>query len=254
MIPSDDTGDSDYGKAPQTSPKKRKPKTQGRATGAGTKRPRHNKEYASEDIDDDSDVDEEELSAEDTYEEEEAVVINAKTGRPMRSSTGGAKPAKYADPSDSDRDIQIEDSEDDARKKPKRKREARSHPPSLIVKLKVPFQALLSPDKRPRPQTSNKDMVKPVEHIATRRSSRISHDETVPLLGLTDSGRHAKITRASASRSPPLLERRLLGGKRPPKPSTSDIEEASQENSMVGPEILRSDVMDESLEEPVCLR
>jgi len=252
--PSDDTGDDDYDvKSQHTSPKKRKPKTQGRSSGAGIKRARHTKDYASDDIEDDSDIDEEELSEEESDVDEVPTPINEKTGRPVRRSTQGEqKRSIYKDLDDTEIEASIEESEENTPKKPKIKRESKSNPPRLLVKLKLPPQDL-SLNKRPRPQTSGKGVIKPTEHVATRRSSRISHDESVPLIGLTDSGRHAKIVRASASRSPPPLRRRSHGGKGLLKPSTSDIEEVSQENSVGGAEVLlRSDVLDESLEEPVC--
>lgn len=241
--PSDDPSDDDFNiKASHTSPNKRKARTQGRLTGNLAKRQRRTHTYDSDEIEDDTAEEEDNPSAQESDEDEVPARINERTGRPARRSTQGPN---YQELSDADIEIPCEDSDHAIGTSSKGRVHAKAPKPSLVVILRVPPGAFAQ-DRSTRARTASKGVIKPPERITTRRSSRISRENSIPLLALTDSGKHTKITRTSASRSPPPFERRTRGGKGLRKPSTSDIVEASQEDSgRSAQNLLKSDVFEE---------
>lgn len=159
----------------------------------------------SEEISDESEISEASLASE---HEEEEVEVDEKTGRPKRKA---AKKRPTYQESDSE-DLLEEVSAEETRtpKRPSKK--------TLVVKLNVRTP---QPTPGPAPRRSARARsgsvgIKPTSseiHLGTRRSSRIAHDDTEPIVALTDSGHHADIIRRG-TKSPELgSERSRKGGK-----------------------------------------
>ena len=177
--------------------------------------------------DDDDDIDEEDSFSEASHESEE-VETNEK-GRPVRRAVK-AKP-KYEEP-DSDEDdfvgrTSASEVEEELEERQDRRKSQRAEKKTLLVKLKVPSPTKPTRNLRNRSGSyAGKDMGSPTEvhYRATRRSSRHLGDEEETLIALTDSGRHAQITR-QGTRSPEGVPRRAMKGIK--YPSKSTIEEES---------------------------
>jgi len=222
---SDDQSDEDFDvKASVTTPRKRKARSQGRLIETPAKRRRREHSYISDDIEDDS-HEEHDSSVEGSVSDEGTMELNERTGRPMRKSTQGSKYRELSD------EGTPEDSEDTAPAKPRARKDAIPSKRSLVVVLRVPNKALV-PSRSTRARTAGKGIASQAEQAVTRRSSRISREESAPLMALT-------------SRSPAPSDRRTRALKGLKKPSVSDVIEASQEHSGQGiVDLLRSDLFD----------
>lgn len=169
----------------------------------------HREEDGSEDISD-SDI------AEDSYEEdvqeEEQPEIDLRTGRPVRQAT--KKRVLYRESDD--------DSDDPAEEEEPPNKKVKTTKQSLILKLQVTPQPSTRRTTRGRSgSTSAKKPPTEPNSGATRRSSRIAHDESETMVALTNSGNHADIVRVG-TRSPEGIPRRALkGGKGIKKPPTT---------------------------------
>ena len=248
-----DSNDSDYDASAGRS-RATKPSKPTRSKPARKKQRTRRDEDGSDDISD-SDI------AEDSYEEdvEEAEEpppeLDPRTGRPVRSA---AKKRVLYNESDDDSDDFIADAEPPA-KKPKITK------PSLILKLHVTPQPASRRTTRGRSgSVSAKKFPTEPNSGATRRSSRIAHDDSETMIALTNSGNHADIVRVG-TRSPEGVPRRALKGgkglKKPPAASAIMEEEVEaidpakdepegQGGSGVDPEIAASrDDLDEEDEE-----
>lgn len=232
-----DPEDLDYGASPP-------PKPQRRSKKSGLPRPKKRQRYG--DSDDDIEDDEEDSIEEDSFgdesEDEEDVDINPRTGRASRKVTKRA--VKYEESSDEEGGIEqsVERDEDDDEDRdelgssPEKSRGDKRR--SLIVTLKLPSSSagIMSSSagaRRSSRQTSRGlrgSSEGPSGPSGTRRSSRLSHDETEPLVELTHSGRHASVTREGTRSPEPSYARPTRGGKGMKKPPSA-IMEASQETS-----------------------
>lgn len=226
-----DSDDLDYGA--HSSPR---PPPQGRSRTAKSQSRKPAKRQRREgygDNDSDIEVDSDDISegsfAVPSSDAEEEVELNPRTGRGVRSVA--KKPVKYEEPSDDD--IEVSESDHNQRQPTSRSKRLHINPPrkSLLVKLKLPVKM---EGRGTRSRTGSKGIIKkgqtPEVH-GTRRSSRISHDEDQPLIALTDSGRHAQVTRAATSTPEPPPSRRPTRGSKGLKKPPSAIMEASQEDS-----------------------
>ncbi|KAJ9664300.1 TAT-binding protein-like protein 7, AAA ATPase [Coniosporium apollinis] len=223
-----DSDDLDYGaSSPGPSKRSKHIKPQGRKP---KKRQRRGYGDTDEEIEDDDDEISAESSASDSEEPEEPIEVNPRTGRSVRSAT--KKQIKYEEKSEDD----IEDTGDDraaVTRTPKRKPARKS----LIVKLRMPQSSPRNMRAR-RGSRGLRQGVTP-DLAATRRSSRISHDETEPMLALTDSGRHVNVVRpGTRSPEPQPPPRRPTRGSKGLKKPPSAIMEASQEASFPAEEIV----------------
>ncbi len=224
-----DPEDEDYS---AVSPRQKRRATQPRksASARPKKRQRHGYEDTEDDIDDgDSDVEMTDADSEEVEEEEPEV--NPATGRLVRSAT---KKVNYEDPSEDD--IEDTGAEEEAPKKLKssssRAKTATKSPKaerkSLIVKLRISPEGRIT---RTRRNSKSSKRAPTPDHPATRRSSRLSHDDQSAMYSLTSSGKHVQVQRPH-TRSPefhpaPRPTRASKGLKKPP----SAIMEASQEAS-----------------------
>lgn len=145
------------------------------------------------------------------------------------------KPVKYEE--ESDDALEAEDTDPDPIQptpKLKKRAVAARKKESLIVKLSIP--SIMEGGRANRARTGSKGIAKrePTPQAqgaaGARRSSRISHDDQEPLVALTDSGRHANVTRAGTATPEPPAARPTRGGKGLKKPPSA-IMEASQETS-----------------------
>ena len=197
-----DSADSTYGASARG---RSKPSKSQRARPARKKQRRQYDGDDSEELSEESEISEASLASE---PEEEEVEVDEKTGRPKRKA---AKQRPTYQESDDD-DIEEESVEET--KTPKKKPSKRS----LMVKLNV-----RTPQPTPGPTArrstrarSGSIGTRPASseaHLKTRRSSRIAHDDTEPIVALTDSGRHADVVRPG-TKSPELgPERPRRGGK-----------------------------------------
>lgn len=192
-------------------------------------RKRQRREYdGSDDMSDDGDDISEESIHEEPRIEEEATDYDDVTGRPKRKAKENRQTYQEADSEDD-----IVDSASEQVITPKRRRTNQSK----IVKLKITPRPTTARTRRSTRARSGSVSARPSSAglaSGTRRSSRIAHDETEPIIALTDSGHHANIVRPG-TRSPPSggPPRRSVGGKGPKKGlATSIVYE--EENSSGG--------------------
>lgn len=255
-----DSDDLDYGAEsppgrsarPQSSrANKRKTKNNSSGHRRPTKRARTQRGYGNSDDDiepDSEDPSEEELFAE-TESEKEAVELNPRTGRGVRSAA--KKPVKYEEPSEDE--IEAEESERIVSPRKRTVKKASVAPEvrprsGLVVKLSITPVRLAAKGKEmaegrstrsragsksigqraPTPATSS--------NIGTRRSSRISHDEEAPLVALSDSGKHEAVTRAGSATPEPTTARRPTKGAKSVAKYPSAIMEESNEDSQSQPQ------------------
>lgn len=206
-----DSADSTYGASTARSAKARTTRSQqGKPSRKRQRRTYGDNDDGSDEISDDSENSEASFEARVAEEEPE---IDERTGRPKRKATKN-RPA-YVDSDDS-----IEEAPDSAaeeKKTPQKKGKARSL--MLKLSLRAP-QASVPPVRRStRARSGSVGVVTrttPSEpHPSkTRRSSRIAHDESEPIVQLTDSGHHADVVRPG-TRSPeagPVRTRRAAKG------------------------------------------
>lgn len=233
-----DSNDSDFEIKTTKSPAKQRPRAkQARSSQKNRKRPakrarREGYGDSEDDIEDESDdISEEDSFHEDSSEEEEPP-INPKTGRRQRAT---AKQTKHYEEVSED-EIEASDSDVPPRQLV-RKPPVRS---SLVVKLRVPslfaqHQTEMKPEPRSRrgSRATTRGMT-PAEGrgIGTRRSSRQAHDEEQPLVSLTDSGKHTRITRRGTATPEPQPQTRPTHAAKGLKKPPSAIMEASQEDSL----------------------
>lgn len=220
-----DSNDSDYDNAgaPSSARKRKSGKSSNRPRPQGrkpTKRRREGYGDSEDEIEDDSEeASEEDSFQEDSDEDEQVAPINPKTGRRQRAAT-----RKHIHYEESEDEIQATD--DDALS-------PRSSRPTLVVKLRISSDALRA-SMSTRHSTRNVTKREPTPNVNpsatnTRRSSRISRDSSEPMMALTDSGKHTRITRAGSAGMDAVPARETRGGKGPKK-LPSAIMEASQED------------------------
>ncbi|GAB7354435.1 hypothetical protein MBLNU459_g4924t1 [Dothideomycetes sp. NU459] len=235
-----DSNDSDFDIKTTRSPAKARPKGKA-ARSLQTNRRKPAKRVRREaygdsedDIEDDSDQTSDEDSFHGESSEEEEPSINPKTGRRQRAA---AKQTKHYQEVTED---EIEASDLDVARPQPRPAPPLPPLPSFIVKLRVPslfgqVQSSAVPQPAIRSRTGSKPDTRgmtPLEGrgIGARRSSRLSHDEEEPLVALTDSGRHTRVTRkGTATPEPQPQTRSTRGGKGLKKPPSA-IMEISQED------------------------
>lgn len=197
-----DSDDSTYGAA-ASRPTRSKPARSQRGK-PSRKRQRRHSNNDSEEISNGS-----ELSAASSSEvEPEEPEIDEKTGRPKRKAA--KQRVKYQE---SDDEEFLRDYGSEMVATPKRK----PSKPSLVVKLNV-----RTPQPTPAPTTRRGTRARSgsvsarqimSETVATRRSSRIAHDETEDIVALTTSGRHEDVVRPGTRSPEPGPERVRKGGK-----------------------------------------
>ncbi|KAK4696705.1 ATPase family AAA domain-containing protein 2, partial [Lecanoromycetidae sp. Uapishka_2] len=217
-----DSDDETYGTS-ASKPLKLKPsKTQQSYPSRKRQRRQYDGDDSEEDVIEESDLSGG-LSDEDEIEDEEVEV--GPSGRPRRQA---AKKQTIVEDSDSD-DFEKQLVEPE----PTKRRQSR---PSLVVKLKVQTPAQTpAPRRSARARSGSIPTSRPNSshnpHSNTRRSSRIAHDETDPVIALTNSGHHVDVLRAG-TRSPPDMPRPTRGAKGVKKlPTASVVYEESEQSS-----------------------
>lgn len=230
----EESGDDDYDdKAP--GPSKSRSKGSRHRNKPARKKPRRTYGSGSEEddqADDDSLLSGSASESEKEEEEEEEAVEMNEHGRPVRKAAKAK--VKYEESAEEDEDQfpdNLSESEEEPKTPPPKSRKR------LVVKLKTgtPRATPAPPARSLRKRSGShgsKPPPTPTEPTARgmRRSSRLSHDEDEPLIGLTNSGRHAEVVR-EGSRDPEVPVRHTRGGKGLKYPSKSTIDEASQEDS-----------------------
>ncbi|KAL9601125.1 MAG: hypothetical protein Q9219_002724 [cf. Caloplaca sp. 3 TL-2023] len=210
-----DSADSTYG---ASEPRHARPRSS-KSHRSKPSRKRQRRDYdGSDDIsDDEHDVSEDSFHDEPRIEEE-ATDYDDVTGRPKRKAK--EKRRTYQEPDSED---DIEDSASEQVTRPNKRQKIHSK----IVKLKYTPVATPNPTRRSTRARSGSISARPSSagiYSGTRRSSRIAHDETEPIIALTDSGHHANIVRPG-TRSPPSggPRRSRVGGKGPKKGLATSI-------------------------------
>ncbi|KAL8842676.1 MAG: hypothetical protein Q9170_000451 [Blastenia crenularia] len=213
-----DSADSTYGASLSRHVRSRPPRSQ--RSKPSRKRQRRDYDGSDELSDDEDNISEDSFHGEPRIDEE-ATDYDDVTGRPKRKAK--EKRQTYQEPDSED---DIEDSASEQVATPKRRKIAQSK----IVKLKFPPRATPNPTRRSTRARSGSISARPSSagiHSGTRRSSRIAHDDTEPIIALTVSGHHTNIVRPG-TRSPPSggPPRSRVGGKGPKKgPATSVVYE-----------------------------
>lgn len=235
-----DPEDPDWDEPPLSSAPRRSRPSRSQAKKSG-KRQRRARDSDDGIVDHDEEISEEEWSS--GKEEEEKPELNLTTGRPMRRTTKAN--VKYEESSGEDV-VGVEAS-------PSKRTTSRQS--RLLVKLRYPpgnFPRSDPSEAQPAVRstrtrtlrtrsTSETYATKPDKRIPTpdvrgvRRSSRISHDSSGPIVSLADTGRHAQIiqpgTRSPEARQPSQPQRRTTARKGLKQPTTSVIMEVSREGS-----------------------
>lgn len=235
-----DSDDSTYGVSTARPTKSRPPKSQ--RSKPSRKRQRRDFDGSDEISDDEDDISEDSFHEEPRIEEE-ATDYDQKTGRPKRKAR--EKRQTYQEPDSED---DIEDSTAERLVTPKRRKTQQSK----IVKLKImnsPQPTPLPPQRTTRARSSSVTAQPSSAGVysRTRRSSRIAHDDSEPIIALTDSGHHANVIRPG-TRSPPSAgpPRSRVGGKGPKKgPATSVVYEEEQSSNLTKSEPIEEDAMDQ---------
>lgn len=196
-----------------------------RSQHGSSSRKKQRRRYSGDDSDEDM-VEESDLSGgftEEEIEDDEQVEVGP-SGRPRRRATKNQP--KYEESESEDFPEAVAEVDTPRRKQTK---------PSLVVKLKMTPHA--EPTRRStRARSASISNSRPTSSYNmpsnTRRSSRIAHDETEPVVALTNSGHHVDVLRAG-TRSPPHADiRPTRGGKGVKKaPASSVVYEESQESS-----------------------
>lgn len=255
-----DSNDSTYDNAPVTrSPKKRAARATPKPKSA-RKPQKRARTYDSDIVEDDDDVDESEEDSDDHSEDEEdEPQINPTTGRRQRGVVAKKQVNYHEDETDDDKDLlQSERASPIKVSKVKKERAVSQIPlaaerPHLVIKLKGVILAGIEQDlnrkavkflhsmesssnQRSRRSRTVSGVEPPASTtvvntgLGTRRSSRISHTDD-PLVELTDSGNHTRLTRRGTATPDPQTQHirssrvASKGVKKPP----STVMEASQE-------------------------
>ena len=199
-----DSDDSTYGASTSKAARSKPSRSQkGRPV-----RKRQRREYDGDDSEEISD--ESELSEASLQEEEEHVEVDERTGRPKRRA---AKQRPMYQESDDEEPLEEESPQETVTPKSKPGKK------SLMVKLHV-----RTPQPTPGPRRRRSTRARSgslgtrptsseVNVQGTRRSSRIAHDETEPIVALTNSGRHEDVIRPGTRSPEPVTERPRRGGK-----------------------------------------
>ena len=229
-----DSADSTYGASTSRNPRSRPSKSQ---HGKPIRKKQRRNYGGSDDISDGEDEISDDSFQEEPRVEEEATDYDDVTGRPKRKAK--EKRQTYQEPDSED---DIEDSASEQVVTPKKRKPNQSK----IVTLKFPPQATPNPPRRSTRARSGSISARPSSaglHSGTRRSSRIAHDDTEPIIALTDSGHHANIVRPG-TRSPPSggLHRSRIGGKGPKKgPAASIVYEEENSSGHTKSEVVEDD-------------
>lgn len=218
-----DSDDSTYGASTSRSARAKPSRSQGKPS-----RKRQRRAYDDDDgsgeMSDESEISE--ASFEGKIEDEEPE-IDERTGRPKRKAA--KKRPVYQD---DDTEDSIEGAPDYAAHKvatPKKKGKTKS----LVLKLNVatpqPTPAPGPVRRSTRARSGSVGVARPMSSDPPRRSSRIAHDDSEPIVKLTESGRHADIVHPG-TRSPEVeAPRPKRGGKGIKKPSASIVYEQDEE-------------------------
>jgi SpoVK/Ycf46/Vps4 family AAA+-type ATPase len=228
----DENFDPSEDKPRRPAKRSRRAKPKGSASGSQNRR-RANK-YAGSDIEDDdedmSDSDREvSFDEHDDEEEEDDDAPLGAGGRRKRKAAVKHQSYKESSPGSGEEDV-VEDSnneDDDLERLPSKPPPKPAGKPSRIVLLK------LHPDKLAAHKggQTNTENLPPPSYASTRRATRARTAEQEEFLELSNSGRHAVLSRDSRSKSPETAahsrkaSRAGKGFKKPPAP----IEEATQE-------------------------
>lgn len=220
-----DSGDSTYGASTSRSARAKPSRSQGKPSRKRQRRA-YDEDDGSDEISDDSEISE--ASFEGKIEEEEPE-IDERTGRPKRKAA--KKHPAYQDDDTEDSMPDVPDYPAQKVTTPKKKGKTKS----LVLKLNVgtpqPTPAPGPVRRSTRARSGSVGVSRPMSSDPPRRSSRIAHDESEPIVKLTESGRHADIVHP-ATRSPEVeAARPRRGGKGIKKPSASIVYEQDEENS-----------------------
>ena len=181
----------------------------------------------SEDISE-SEVGEESFEEDASHDEPEPEVDTR--GRPVRQAK--KKQPAYKE-SDGDSEEFLEAIDSATEDQPPRKKQKTNK--SLILKFNIQKTPPDPPRRSTRARSSSLSSKRPLtadmNSGATRRSSRIAHDETDPVVKLTDSGRHVDIVRPGTRSPEGIIQRATRGGKGLKHPPASVIPEESEDSS-----------------------
>ena len=197
-----DSDDSTYGASAARASRRKSAKSQ--RTKPSRKRQRRDYDDDDDGDDDDEGVDSEgvsetsELAGVSDNDEAEEFEIDEQNGRPKRKAARNRHAYLEEDTEDSDA---LSDGGETNKTPPRREKK-----PSLIVTLKTP-------QYKTRNTRTRKTSVGEEAATNKRRSSRIAHDESEPILALTDSGHHADVLRPGTRTPEPLDHHRRRGGK-----------------------------------------
>ncbi|KAL8812489.1 MAG: hypothetical protein Q9223_000101 [Gallowayella weberi] len=233
-----DSADSTYGVSASKNARSRLSKSQ------RTKPPRKRQRRDLDGSDDISDDDDDEISEDSFHQEatveEEATDYDDVTGRPKRKAKERRR--TYQEPDSED---DIEDSASERLPTPKKRKKKQSRIVTLRVRSSTTEPTInptTNPTRRGTRARSGSVSARPNSAgLPSRRSSRIAHDDTEPIIALTDSGHHANIVRPG-TKSPPSSGRPRVGGKGPKKgPATSVVYEEEQSSGQTKSEPAKED-------------
>lgn len=224
-----DSADSTYGASASRSTRSRPARSQPGKQPARKKQRRKLDDDASDEISNDSLLSD--ASSDEHVEEEPEIDEN--TGRPKRQAAKN-RPA-YQEKSEDE----IEDEEDALilapQEMPTPKKKGRE-PKSLLLKLNVstPQSNAPAPTRRSaRARSGSAGVIRVIPSASTqiRRSSRIAHDDSDPIVALTDSGHHMDIIRPGTRSPETNTTRAKRGGKGIKKLPTSVVYEEEEETT-----------------------
>ena len=225
-----DSADSTYGASASRSTRSRATRSQPGKQPARKKQRRKLEDDASDEISNES------LLSDVSFEEhvEEEPELDENTGRPKRQAAKN-RPVYHED-SDDD----IEDAEDAPDPPPQgisTPKKKAGKPRSLVLKLNVstpqPNPAPASTRRSTRARSGSAGVVRAMPSGSTqiRRSSRIAHDDSDPIVALTDSGHHMDIIRPGTRSPDTNTTRAKRGGKGIKKLPTSVVYEEEEESA-----------------------
>ncbi len=215
-----DSEDETYGTSTSKPLKSRSYRSQHGSSARKRQRRRQSGDDSDEDIIEESDLSGN-VTEEDIEDNEEVEV--GPSGRPKRRATKNQP--KYEEESDSG-----EFTEAAVEVEQRKKRQTKQ---TLIIKLKAtPRSVRRATGARSGSVSNSRPTSSYNVPFNTRRSSRIAHDETEPVVALTNSGHHVDVLRAGTRSPPPTDVRPMRGGKSVKKaPASSIVNEESQESS-----------------------
>lgn len=227
-----DSADSTYGASASRSTRSRPTRSQ------QGKQPARKKQRRKQD-DDLSDISHDSLlsdvSSEDHIEEEPE--LDEQTGRPKRQAA--KKRPVYQEESEDDIEDadDLEEAPDPAPQEISTPRKKGGKPRSLVLKLNVstpqPNPAPAPTKRSTRARSGSAGVIRPNPSASTqiRRSSRIAHDDSDPIVALTDSGHHMDIIRPGTRSPEANITRAKRGGKGIKKLPTSVVYEEEEESA-----------------------